>query len=198
MTFVDAIKVGFKNFANFKGTASRSEFWYWVLFTTLVGLVLDQVDTVSGLGGATGLGLSSIASLVFLVPNLAVTFRRLHDAGFSGWLYALNLVPAAAAVWFVLSFINDFQASGLPTDNESLSAALNEFVTTQTGPIYDALVSGTFNNTATSLLSMLISALAVGVAFIIFYTRPTKSAAQGNRYASAAPAPQINDGGTTA
>ena len=196
MTFVDAIKAGFKNFANFKGTASRSEFWYWVLFTTLVGLVLDQIDQLSGLGGATGMGLSSIASLVFLIPNLSVTFRRLHDAGFSGWLYSLNLVPAAAGVWFVISFLQDFQASGLPADPDSLILAAEEFVTTQTGPIFDALMAGSFNDSATSFLVMLLSAIAVGVAFIVFYTRPTKTAEQGNKYAGAAAAP-LYDGGTT-
>ncbi len=197
MTFVDAIKAGFKNFANFKGTASRSEFWYWVLFTTLVGLVLDQIDQLSGLGGATGMGLSSIASLVFLIPNLSVTFRRLHDAGFSGWLYSLNLVPAAAGVWFVISFLQDFQASGLPADPDSLILAAEEFVTTQTGPIFDALMAGSFNDSATSFLVMLLSAIAVGVAFIIFYTRPTKTAEQGNKYAGATAAQQLYDGGTT-
>ena len=197
MTFVDAIKAGFKNFANFKGTANRSEFWYWVLFTTLVGLVLDQIDQLSGLGGATGMGLSSIASLVFLIPNLSVTFRRLHDAGFSGWLYSLNLVPAAAGVWFVISFLQDFQASGLPADPDSLILAAEEFVTTQTGPIFDALMAGSFNDSATSFLVMLLSAIAVGVAFIIFYTRPTKTAEQGNKYAGATAAQQLYDGGTT-
>lgn len=196
MTFVDAIKAGFKNFVNFKGTASRSEFWYWVLFTTLLGLVLDQVDQLSGLGGDTGMGLSSIASLVLFLPNLSVTFRRLHDAGFSGWLYALNLVPAAAVVWFALSFINDYQASGLPADSESLSLVFDEFVSTQSGPIYEALVAGAFNDSATSFVSMLLSAIAVGIAFIIFYTRPTKTAEQGNKYADAT-APQLYDGGTT-
>jgi uncharacterized membrane protein YhaH (DUF805 family) len=88
MTFVDAIKAGFKNYANFKGTASRSEFWYWVLFTTLLNIVLSQIDTLAGIG-STSMGLSSIASLALLVPNISVIFRRLHDAGFSGWLLSL-------------------------------------------------------------------------------------------------------------
>ena len=196
MTFVDAIKAGFKNFVNFKGTASRSEFWYWVLFTTLVGLVLDQVDQISGLGGDTGMGLSSIASLVLFLPNLSVTFRRLHDAGFSGWLYALNAIPAIAAVWFVFALISDFEASGLLLDGDAIAQAAADFIGSQSGPLYDAVMSGAFNDSATSFVSMLLSAIAVGIAFIIFYTRPTKTAEQGNRYADAS-APQLYDGGTT-
>ena len=196
MTFVDAIKAGFKNFVNFKGTASRSEFWYWVLFTTLVGLVLDQVDQISGLGGDTGMGLSSIASLVLFLPNLSVTFRRLHDAGFSGWLYALNAIPAIAAVWFVFALISDFEASGLLLDGDAIAQAAADFIGSQSGPLYDAVMSGAFNDSATSFVSMLLSAIAVGIAFIIFYTRPTKTAEQGNKYADAT-APQLYDGGTT-
>ena len=196
MTFVDAIKAGFKTFVNFKGTASRSEFWYWVLFTTLVGLVLDQVDQISGLGGDTGMGLSSIASLVLFLPNLSVTFRRLHDAGFSGWLYALNAIPAIAAVWFVIALISDFEASGLLLDGDAIAQAAADFIGTQSGPLYDAVMSGAFNDTASAFIVMLLSAIAVGVAFIIFYTRPTKTAEQGNKYADAT-APQLYDGGTT-
>ena len=46
MNFVDAIASGFKNYFNFKGRASRSEFWYWVLFTILLSLVLGTIETV--------------------------------------------------------------------------------------------------------------------------------------------------------
>jgi len=197
MTFIDAIKAGFKNFANFRGTASRSEFWYWVLFTTLVGLVLDQIDNLSGLTASTGMGLSSISSLVFLVPNISIIFRRLHDAGFSGWLYAINLIPFAAGAWFVVSFVSDFQASGLAADTDAITLAVEEFVTAQTGPLYDAILAGAFSNTLTSFLVMVLSAIAVGVAFIVFYTRPTKTAEQGNKYAGAPVAQQLYDGGTT-
>jgi uncharacterized membrane protein YhaH (DUF805 family) len=196
MTFVDAIKAGFKNYANFKGTASRSEFWYWVLFTSLLNIVLSQVDTLAGIG-STSMGLSSIASLALLVPNISVIFRRLHDAGFSGWLYALNVIPFAAGVWFVVSFVTEYQTSGLPMDPDALGLAVEEFVNTQTGPIYDAIVAGAFNGSASSFLVTVLTAIAVGVAFIVFYTRPTKTAEQGNKYAGAPVAQQLYDGGTT-
>ena len=195
MTFVDAIKAGFKNYANFKGTASRSEFWYWVLFTTLLNLVLSQIDTLAGIG-STGMGLSSIASLVLLVPNISVIFRRLHDAGFSGWLYMLNLIPFVAAAWFVATLLDDWESSSLPLDNATISSILDEFFTTGSGPIYDAILAGSFNGSASSFLVTLFTAIAVGVAFIVFYTRPTKTAEQGNKYAGAA-SPQLYDGGTT-
>ena len=197
MTFIDAIKAGFKNFANFKGTASRSEFWYWVLFTTLVGLVLDQIDNLSGLTANAGMGLSSISSLVFLVPNISIIFRRLHDAGFSGWLYAINLVPFAAAAWLAVTFVTEYQARALPLEPGAMGAAIEEFALTQSGPIYDAIVAGAFSGSASAFFTLLFTGIAVVVASIFFYTRPTKTAEQGNKYAGDATAPQLYDGGTT-
>jgi uncharacterized membrane protein YhaH (DUF805 family) len=196
MTFVDAIKAGFKNYANFKGTASRSEFWYWVLFTTLLNLVLSQIDTLAGIG-STGMGLSSIASLALFIPNISVIFRRLHDAGFSGWLYAINLIPFAAAAWLAVTFVSEYEASGLPMDPQEIGLAIEEFAITQTGPIYDAIVAGAFSGSASAFFTLLFTGIAVVVASIFFYTRPTKTAEQGNKYAGDATVPQLYDGGTT-
>jgi uncharacterized membrane protein YhaH (DUF805 family) len=195
MTFVDAIKAGFKNFANFKGTASRSEFWYWVLFTTLLNLVLSQIDALAGLG-STSMGLSSIASLVLFIPNISVIFRRLHDAGYSGWLYAINLVPFAAAAWLAVTFVTEYQASSLPLEPGAMGTAIEEFALTQSGPIYDAILAGEFNGSASAFFTLLFTGVAVVVASIFFYTRKTKTAEQGNKYAGAT-APQLYDGGTT-
>lgn len=94
-SFVDAIKIGFKKFATFKGRARRSEFWYWQLFTVLVSSVIGGpmsfLANASWTGNATG-GvdtLSRVVSLVLFLPSLAVGVRRLHDVGFSGaWLIA--------------------------------------------------------------------------------------------------------------
>lgn len=76
MDFVGAIKAGFQNYAVFKGTASRSEYWYWVLFTSLVGIVTNALD-------ATAI-VASVFSLATFLPSLGVLVRRLRDAGFSG------------------------------------------------------------------------------------------------------------------
>jgi uncharacterized membrane protein YhaH (DUF805 family) len=103
--FVDAIKRGFKKYATFKGRASRSEYWWWILFTSVVYLVLLVPTYVLGIttsrdGGRTP-GAAAvpliIALVVFylavLVPSLALMVRRLHDAGYSGLLALLLLVP---------------------------------------------------------------------------------------------------------
>src|SRR5437016_12962566 len=82
MGFGEAISSGFSNYVRFEGRASRSEFWYWVLFGFLLGIVANIIDAVIGIPLTT-----SIASLGLLLPNLAVGARRLHDLDRTGlWL----------------------------------------------------------------------------------------------------------------
>lgn len=103
MGFGEAIKTNFSKYATFSGRASRSEFWWWVLFTNLVSLGLNLVDSIAHLriGESTtdiligdqvvpfvnsGVGvLSGLWALAVLIPTLAVAIRRLHDADHSGW-----------------------------------------------------------------------------------------------------------------
>ena len=93
MSFTDAIKSGFRNYANFKGRASRSEFWWWTLFAVLV-----QAAT-SGLND----NINSVASLVLLLPGIAVNVRRLHDTNRRGtWLIWPVLTLVVGVVSFVL------------------------------------------------------------------------------------------------
>ena len=75
MNFQTAIRSGFQNYANFKGRASRAEYWLWVLFTVIAGGVASAIH--SSLGNA--------ASLVTLVPTVAVAVRRIHDTDHRGW-----------------------------------------------------------------------------------------------------------------
>lgn len=84
MDFVGAIKAGFLNYVNFRGTATRPEFWYWFLFTTLVGIVTSALE-------ATG-NIATAFSLATFLPTLSVTVRRLRDAGFS-WVWLLMPLP---------------------------------------------------------------------------------------------------------
>jgi uncharacterized membrane protein YhaH (DUF805 family) len=103
--FIDAIKRGFKKYATFSGRASRSEYWWWALFTFLVYLVLSVPLYAVGIatsrdGGRTPgtlaiplIILLTVFALGIIVPSLALTVRRLHDAGYSGLLALLFLIP---------------------------------------------------------------------------------------------------------
>lgn len=90
MSFVEAVVTVFANYANFKGRAVRSEYWYFVVFTTLaIGAVL-VIDL--GILQFKGNGPAYfIYALATFLPGLAVSVRRLHDTGRSGWYLLLTL-----------------------------------------------------------------------------------------------------------
>lgn len=82
MSFGQSISTVLRKYAEFSGIASRSEFWWFVLFTTLVSSALGalNVGTPEGMI-AVGSSLASLWSIAVLIPTLAVTVRRLRDAG---------------------------------------------------------------------------------------------------------------------
>ena len=90
MTFVGAVKSVFVNFRKFKGTAPRPEYWFYILATALIGIVLSTIesiiwppietdDLIEAINQPTPL--SSIAALILLIPTLSVTSRRMQDSG---------------------------------------------------------------------------------------------------------------------
>ena len=82
-----------KNFANFKGRARRKEYWMFALINILMGYAMTLLDYLTvGLLGSLGV-FSLIYGLAMIVPNFAVTVRRLHDVGKSGWFMLWGIVP---------------------------------------------------------------------------------------------------------
>ena len=85
MTFTEAAQICLtKKFATFEGRARRSEYWYFGLFTGVIGAIASLVGAVINFEL-----LSSIVSLVFFIPSLSVCVRRLHDVNKSGWWYLI-------------------------------------------------------------------------------------------------------------
>ena len=98
MSFAEAVKSVFANAFNFGGRARRSEYWYFCLFNFLASMVLGVFDRMLGtsysLPNGASLGLiGAIFSLVVLIPSIAVSFRRIHDIGKSGWNFLFALIP---------------------------------------------------------------------------------------------------------
>lgn len=94
----------FTNYANFDGTASRSEFWYFYLFTLIIGAITFGIDLYffTELVDKFGIGLmSSIATLFIVVPQLSVSSRRLHDIGKSGWWILICFTVIGIIVLYV-------------------------------------------------------------------------------------------------
>jgi uncharacterized membrane protein YhaH (DUF805 family) len=170
MTFAEAVKSGFKNYSNFKGTATRTEFWYFYLFNVLLNIVLSTLDSLVApvADGASMMStagpLYTIANIALVVPNLSLAFRRFHDSGFSAKWLLLWVLPAIT--FFVTGgFV---LASGaklsVNSTNDEVLAAFSAFIPT------------------------LLVALAVGIFQLVIYLRRTKTSAEGNKYA-----PSVSD-----
>ena len=111
MTFSEAISSGFRNYVSFSGRASRSEFWYWILFNVLVSIALSIIDLVLVSGNATVL--SSIWSLATFLPSLAVGIRRLHDTDRSGWWWLISFIPLIGIIVLIVFWCS----AGTPGSN---------------------------------------------------------------------------------
>lgn len=103
MTFGKSISTCFSKYAEFKGRASLPEYWWFVLFTTLMGwgtLLVGQV----AMGDNGGVAINAIFQLAVFLPSMAVLTRRLHDTNRSGWNFLwcftiIGLIPVL--IWLV-------------------------------------------------------------------------------------------------
>ena len=178
MTFVDAVKSGFKNYANFSGVASRAEYWYFALFGFLVTLVASTLDGVFGGTGSGGLGslgsIGSLVSIALVLPRLTLNVRRFRDAGFSPWLLLLGLLPVAA----VITWIVTLAASAGPNAFDGLTGDTNNITNAQ----LQALIAPFTTPAALAALGVVIlTTLGVGIFFFVVTLLPGKSIEQGNR-----------------
>ncbi|WP_166870900.1 DUF805 domain-containing protein [Salinibacterium sp. ZJ450] len=115
MNFGQAIASGFANYVNFRGYASRSEFWYWTLFTTLVSMLTNFIDPVTTWGDTSTA--NSLWSLVVFLPSLAVSVRRLRDSGRHwGWLFIV-LVPVVGWIILIVMFCQPSLPTLAPSSN---------------------------------------------------------------------------------
>ena len=97
-----------KQYLDFSGRAQRTEFWMFVLFNFLISLGLAIIDYVLGLGI-----LQPLYGLAVLIPAIAVSVRRLHDTGRSGWWLLLALIPLIGIIILIVFYVQDSQ----PGDN---------------------------------------------------------------------------------
>ena len=87
MTFSQSVKTCFSKYCSFKGRASRSEYWWWIVFTFVVAIIFGIPSGIQSLHESSASGLPVISYVVgalLLLPNLGVLIRRLHDTGRSG------------------------------------------------------------------------------------------------------------------
>ena len=127
MNFIQSISTCMRKYVTFSGRATRSEFWWFYLFTVLVNLaatfqassfmsvLLERQDITEHestyfLNNFFFLYLSTITSLILFLPSLAVATRRLHDIGRSGWwifisFTVIGIIPLL--IWYVTDAKDD-------------------------------------------------------------------------------------------
>jgi uncharacterized membrane protein YhaH (DUF805 family) len=118
MSFGDAIKSFFTNYAKFNGRARRSEFWFSYLFVYIVSIVLNivipaQIVDVSGTPVAVPNLLVILWSLAVFIPQLAMTWRRLHDTNTSGGYFFMALIPLVGIILLIVKLAT----AGTPAQN---------------------------------------------------------------------------------
>lgn len=105
-----------RQYADFKGRARRKEYWMYTLITSLFAIAAAVLDNVMGIAmPEIGYGpIYGLYALATLIPGLAVSVRRLHDVGKSGWFLLIALIPLIGAIWLLVLFVSD----GKPGENK--------------------------------------------------------------------------------
>lgn len=104
MGFQEAVQSALSKYVDFTGRASRSEYWWFVLFSIVVQVVAQIVDYIIFIPLMQFSLLYALAALALLLPGLAVAFRRIHDVDRTAWwlLIAFTVIGALVLLyWFV-------------------------------------------------------------------------------------------------
>ena len=105
LTFQEAVQRALTlNYCNFNGRASRSEYWWYILFTFALGVLVSVVFSFSGTLQTV---VSSVVNLALLLPGLGLAVRRLHDINKSGWFLLLALIPIVGAIILIIWFAKE-------------------------------------------------------------------------------------------
>jgi uncharacterized membrane protein YhaH (DUF805 family) len=118
MGFVDAVKNALQNnYVNFSGRASRSEYWWFYLFTIIasVGFLIPLMilAAISDTVAIVGFVIYMLVIMGLFLPSIGIQVRRLHDLGKSGWWYFIILIPCVGVILYIVWMVTD----GEPHDN---------------------------------------------------------------------------------
>jgi len=125
----------FRQYADFSGRASKTEFWMFFLFNFLSVFVLYLLAIIAVVAQSPGLlyfftGILLLYAFGVFVPNLAITVRRLHDAGESGWMILISLIPIIGAIWLIVLLCKDSVTNEIYQNNYAYNETNTEQKTT--------------------------------------------------------------------
>ena len=95
MQFVDSVQTCLKKYVDFNGRATRSEYWWFILFCVIVQVLAACFSST----------LANLIALALFLPSLAVAIRRLHDVTKSGWFILIGLIPIIGFLVLIYVYI---------------------------------------------------------------------------------------------
>ena len=98
-----------KQYSDFDGRARRMEYWMFTLINFLISIALYAPALYFMIDSENPMlfSLYAIYSLGVFIPNLAVSVRRLHDVGKSGWYLLISLIPLVGGIWLLVLLFTD-------------------------------------------------------------------------------------------
>lgn len=114
MSFSESVKSCLDKYATMRGRASRSEYWWFVVFTWIVillvsflfGFIGGMINQETGVLVAGYIGYI-LSCLLLIIPSICVLVRRLHDTGHSGLWYFISFVPLIGGLWLLYLMVKD-------------------------------------------------------------------------------------------
>lgn len=104
LSFEEAVRRALTlNYCNFEGRSSRSEYWWFCLFNSVLGMIISVICAILfGKESTAGSVVSILVSLSLLLPSLGLSIRRMHDIGRSGWYILIALIPFVGWIIYII------------------------------------------------------------------------------------------------
>lgn len=94
VNIVDAVKLFFSNYVNFRGRSTRSEYWWVMVASIFISIIIAIINGIIAVAtDEPSVLFTTIVCLALLLPIISLCIRRLHDVGKSGWFILLALLP---------------------------------------------------------------------------------------------------------
>lgn len=154
MQFFDAVKIAFQKYADFRGVATRPEYWWFTLFVFLVGLIAGSMDMA--IRQSDSGPIQSVLSIALFLPQITMMVRRNRDAGFSAWWLVLWLLPIVVFIYSINTNIEVLTRFVQITNFEEMT---NQQLIESLQPLFVVFLPGILSLSAVAAFFLVVSVL---------------------------------------